>query len=145
MPKPVTVWVVELGPTTAQDDVKGTLALEPDALAFSPADETLPGMRIPLSSVKKIRRLRGSPVMMVVHGAPEAVRRTAFYFAQPPPLGALLGREPLERPRGLEAFRNPKRRARRDNVGYLGATNREKKAVVAEWVRTVRATLGTAT
>jgi hypothetical protein len=140
----VTVWAVELGPETAKDDVKGTLVLEGDALAFAPADEAHTTVRIPLVSVSKVRRLRGSPVLMVVHGAREASRRTAFYFAQPPPLGALLGQEQMERPRGLEAFRNPKRRARRDNVGYLGVTNREKKAVLTEWVRAVRAALGTA-
>jgi hypothetical protein len=65
-------------------------------------------------------------------------RKTAFYFAQPPPLATLLG-APVERPAGLAAFRNPKRKARRDNVGYLGLMNREKKAAISEWVSAVRA------
>jgi len=144
MPRPVTAWAVELGPQVAQDDVKGTLALEGDALAFSPADEAHPFVRIPLVSISKVRRLRGSPVLMVVHGTESAVRRTAFYFAQPPPLGVLMGQQTTERPAGLSAFRNPKRKARRDNVGYLGVTNREKKGLITEWVRAVRAAAGTA-
>jgi len=32
----------------------------------------------------------------------------------------------------------------RDNVGYLGMTNREKKALLTEWVRAVRTAAGTA-
>jgi len=139
MPRPVTVWAVELTRDTAQDDVKGTLELESDALAFSPTDGGRSDVRIPFTAISKVRRLRGSPVLMVVHEEATGPRRTAFYFAQPPPLGVLLGRqEPMERPRGLEAFRSPKRRARRDNVGYLGITNREKKDLLTEWVRAVR-------
>jgi hypothetical protein len=49
-----------------------------------------------------------------------------------------MGTAPPERPSGLGAFRSPKRRARRDNVNYLGVTNRDKKAVLSEWVRAVR-------
>jgi hypothetical protein len=138
------VWAVELGPRSPQDDVKGSLALEPDALTFAPADPGRPPIRIALASIAKVRRLRGSPVLMVVHGAEGTKRRTAFYFVQPPPLGVLLGTQEPVRPSGIAAFRNPKRRARRENVGYLGVTNRDKKAVLAEWVRAVRAAAGTA-
>lgn len=144
MPRPVTVWAVELGPGMAQDDVKGTLSLEGEALSFEPADESHPVFKIGLDRVSKVRRLRGSPILMVVHATQEGSRKTAFYFAQPPPLGVLLGQQPIERPRGLEAFRNPKRRARRDNAGYLGVTNREKKAQITEWVRAVREGAGAA-
>ncbi len=56
---------------------------------------------------------------MVERTTASGPRRTAFYFVQPPPLSALLGTT-VERPSGLAAFRNPKRKARRDNVGYLG-------------------------
>ena len=143
MPIPVIAWAVELGPQAAPDDVKGTLALEDDALTFSPADQAHPLARIPLASISKVRRLRGTPVLLVVHGSETAVWRTAFYFVQPPPLGALMGQS-TERPAGLAALRNPKRRARRDNVGYLGMTNREKKALLAEWVSAVRTAAGTA-
>jgi hypothetical protein len=141
MPRPVTAWAVQLTKGAAQDDVKGTLELQDDALAFSPADAH-PDLRIPLVTISKVRRLRGSPVLMVVYGTPEGAKRTAFYFAQPPPLGVLLGQDPLDRPRGLEAFRSPKRRARRDNVGYLGVTNRQKKDLLMEWVRAVRVAIG---
>ena len=144
MPIPVTAWAVELGPQAAPDDVKGTLTLEDDALAFSPDEEAHPLVRIPLASISKVRRLRGTPVLLVIHGPETAVRRTAFYFVQPPPLGVLMGQQTRQRPAGLAALRNPKRRARRDNVGYLGMTNREKKALLTEWVGAVRTAAGAA-
>jgi hypothetical protein len=80
---------------------------------------------------------------MVERTTASGPRRTAFYFVQPPPLSAIIGTK-VERPSGLAAFRNPKRKARRDNVGYLGLTNREKKALLTEWVGAVRAATGAA-
>ena len=131
------MWAVELGKDVQPDEVKGILELGTDALLFTPNDESRPTLRIPLVHVAKIRRLRGSPVLMLERTAAAGSRKTAFYFAQPPPLNALLGTS-TERPSGLAAFRSPKRKARRDNVGYLGLMNREKKAAVSEWVRAVK-------
>jgi hypothetical protein len=137
VPRAVTVWAVELARGIDPDEVKGTLELSDAALLFTPLDEARPGLRIGLADVQKVRRLRGSPVLMVERTVSGDPRRTAFYFAQPPPLSALLGTAP-ERPTGLAVFRSPKRKARRDNVNYLGLTNREKKETLAEWVRAVR-------
>jgi hypothetical protein len=139
----LTVWAVELGPETALDEAKGTLALLDDALEFTPLAEGSAPLRIELSTIAKVRRLRGSPVLMVLHADGPNTRRIAFYFAQPPPLGVLLGHT-TDRPAGLAAFRNPKRRARRENAGYLGVTNRQKKTLLTEWVRAVRAAAGKA-
>jgi hypothetical protein len=137
MPRAVTVWAVELAKDVEPDEIKGTLELSGAALLFTPLDEARPGLRIALTDIVKVRRLRGSPVLMVERSIATGPRRTAFYFAQPPPLNALLGTTP-ERPSGLAAFRSPKRKARRDNVNYLGLTNREKKETLEEWVRAVR-------
>jgi hypothetical protein len=134
----VTVWAVELGKGVQPDEIKGTLELGDDLLLFSPNDEARPSIRIALHDIAKVRRLRGSPVLMVERSTSSGARKTAFYFAQPPPLATLLG-APVEKPGGLAAFRNPKRKARRDNVGYLGLMNREKKAALSEWVRAVKA------
>ena len=131
------MWAVELAKEVEPDEIKGTLELSDAALLFIPLDEGRPGLRIPLTDILKVRRLRGSPVLMVERMIQTGPRRTAFYFAQPPPLSALLGTAP-ERPSGLAAFRSPKRKARRDNVNYLGLTNREKKETLSEWVRAVR-------
>jgi hypothetical protein len=134
----VTVWAVELGKDVQPDEVKGTLELGQDVLLFSPNDEARPPIRIALHDIAKVRRLRGSPVLMVERTTSSGPRKTAFYFAQPPPLAVLLG-APVDRSAGFDRFRNPKRKARRDNVGYLGLMNREKKAALSEWVRAVKA------
>ncbi len=131
------MWAVHLGKDVQPDEIKGTLELGTDALLFTPNDEARPVLRIPLGDVAKVRRLRGSPVLMLERTTAAGSRKTAFYFAQPPPLTALLGTSP-ERPTGLAAFRSPKRKARRDNVGYLGLMNREKKDALSEWVRAVK-------
>jgi hypothetical protein len=134
----VTVWAVELGKDVEPDEIMGTLELAGQALLFTPSDEARTPLRFPISEIGKVRRLRGSPVLMVERRSPSGTRRTAFYFVQPPPLNAILGTT-VERPSGLAAFRNPRRKARRDNVGYLGTMNREKKATIDEWVRAVKA------
>lgn len=132
------MWAVDLAKGIEPDEIKGTLELSDAALLFSPLDESRHALRIALTDIVKVRRLRGSPVLMVDRTMPAGPRRTAFYFAQPPPLNALLGTAMPERPAGLAAFRSPKRKARRDNVNYLGLTNREKKETLTEWVRAVR-------
>jgi hypothetical protein len=144
VPRAVTVWAVELGKDVQPDETKGTLELAGQALLFTPNDDACPAVRLPVSEIVKVRRLRGSPVLMVERTTASGPRRTAFYFVQPPPLSAILGTT-VERPSGLAAFRNPKRKARRDNVGYLGTTNREKKAAINEWVRAVRTAAARAT
>ena len=133
----MTVWAVELGKDVHPDEIKGTLELGNQALLFSPNDEARPAIRIALHDIAKVRRLRGSPVLIVERTTSVGSRKTAFYFAQPPPLAVLMGAS-VEQPVGLDRFRSPKRKARRDNVGYLGLMNREKKAALSEWVRAVK-------
>jgi hypothetical protein len=142
VPKPVTVWAVELEKDARLEDVRGTLRLAEGALVFTPRDEGRAEERIPVEEVMKVRRLRGSPVMMVVRSSPGGERRTAFYFVQPPPIGVIIG-EAIERPqsRSISDLRNPRRKARRQNVSYLGVMNREKKQALREWVGAVRAAI----
>lgn len=136
MPAAVTVWAVELDGRSSLDEVRGSLTLASDALVFTPRDAGRAERRIPLREVSRARRLRGSPVLMVVCEGPESVTRTAFYFVQPPPLEQ--PDEPL-RPTLAPIVRNSRRKGRRQNVGYLGAWNREKKALLREWERQVKA------
>ena len=132
------MWEVELGKPESPDEVKGTLELSHRDLIFTPRDEGRATVKIPLDEISKVRRLRGSPVLMVLRETAAGQDRIAFYFAQPPPIGAIRG-EPVERRTGIAAFRNPKRQARRDNMSYLGLMNRENKAALKEWARAVGA------
>ena len=137
------MWEVELGGPASSGEVKGTLELSHRDLIFTPRDEERPTIKIPLDEIAKVKRLRGSPVLMVLRETAAGQDRIAFYFVQPPPIGAIRG-EPAERRTGISAFRNPKRQARRDNISYLGLMNRENKAVLKEWADAVGAAVGKA-
>ncbi len=136
MPESVTVWLVELSTGLAARERKGTLSLQPDVIAFSPSDGS-EDLRIPLAQVRKARRLRGSPVLLVTHDAGGRTVRTALYFVQPPPLEDLRGEGP-ERPAPLGLRKSSKRKARRQNIGYLGTWNRQLKADIQEWEKAIR-------
>jgi hypothetical protein len=133
--------MVDLGTGSPVGEVRGSLALAGDALVFTPKDDALPERRLPLREIAQTRRLRGSPVLMIVRDPGLQPARVAFYFVQPPPLEA-----PLEPARvamwGIG--RSAKRRARRQNASYLGTWNREKKALLVEWERQVRRAVGAA-
>ncbi len=136
MPAAVTVWTVELGPTSRLDEVRGLLALVGQELLFTPRDQPDAERRYALREVVQARRVRGSPVLMIVRETPEGPRRTAFYFVQPPPLERI-ETMPL-RPSLGGLGRNSKRKVRRQNASYLGLWSREKKAVLREWERQVK-------
>jgi hypothetical protein len=136
MPEAVTVWMVELSPGLAAQERRGTLSLQPDVIAFVASDGS-EELRIPLARVRKARRLRGSPVLVVAHDAGGRAVRTAFYFAQPPPLEDFRG-EGTERPAPLGFRKSSRRRARRENIGYLGTWSRQLKADIEEWEHAIR-------
>jgi hypothetical protein len=136
VPTSVTVWAVDLVPGSKLEEIKGSLALTEDALVFTPHDEHQPERRYGLTDVARARRLRGSPVLSIVCETPQGSKRIAFYFVQPPPLE----RPDETRREGLGPFgRSTKRKVRRQNVSYLGLANREKREVLREWERRVRA------
>jgi hypothetical protein len=138
---PVTVWMVHLAPQTGTKplEVRGTLSLGEEGLEFverkSGAD-----VRFDYASIRRAKRLRGSPVLMLDWTTGEANRKTAFYFSQPPPL------EPVSRsatidPRGpLGPFTRAtpsKRQVARMNLGYLRSTSATNRQVVKAWAEAV--------
>jgi hypothetical protein len=137
VPAFVTVWAVELGRGASLEDHKGTLSVSDGALLFSPRKEETPELRIPFGVVSKVKRLRGSPVLLIEHGHGSRPTQMAFYFVQPPPIEPPAGSANL-RPTPFSFGRTSKRRVRRQNVSYLGVWNREKKALLREWEQEVR-------
>ena len=136
MPEATTVWMVRLDRGQVEDDVRGTLELEPDAVVFTEAHTGFEH-RIPITEMQRPKRVKGSPILMVSHAASGDVRRVAFYFSQPPPLrppepGSMsLPESGLGgRPAGpFGAFRRTsKRRHMRTNLGYLTTANAGHKA-----------------
>lgn len=140
MPEPVTVWKVVL----RRGDVRereGTLRLDDDALVFEePA--TASSTRMTFTTIRSVKRLRGSPVLMVAHVESDEVVRTAFYFAQPPPLELSTetsggASERLVGPIAASR-RSSKRRHQRDNVRYLTARAGRMKGPIDAWVAEIR-------
>jgi hypothetical protein len=128
-------------------DIKGTLAVQEDILAFTATSAQEP-IGFPFSSIVAVKRLRGSPVLMIEWRHEESRRRTAFYFTQPPPLPPRVGRpEPTttwnempERPNPFSALRrNGKRRNMRVNTRYLQEVAVSKRDLIKRWADEVAA------
>jgi hypothetical protein len=110
-----------------------------EALEFAAVD-TGGDAAIGFTSIRRARRIRGSPVLMVDWVEGPAKRRTAFYFSQPPPL-APTPSSPSAIPRGpLGPFSRTtptKRQVTRMNLGYLRSTSVTNRETVREWERAV--------
>jgi hypothetical protein len=134
VPEPITVWMVPLRRGVPPRDVQGTLTMEDDGLAFE-ADQTGETVLIPFADARKVKRLRGSPVLMVDWAHQGKTVRAAFYFAPPPPLG------PMDRNGVSVTSSNPlagvkrpsKRRTRRENATYLTSVGGDLKPLLAMW------------
>ena len=91
-------------------------------------------------SIRRAKRIKGSPVLLVDWRKDGEDRKTAFYFSQPPPLDAV-PRSPTIEPRGaLGPFTRAtpsKRQVARMNLGYLRSTSATNKKVVRAWAEAV--------
>lgn len=139
--EPVVVWMVHLGlgTGTKPPEVRGTLTLGEIGLEFVER-KTGADARFDYASIRRAKRVRGSPVLLVDWRKEGEDRKTAFYFSQPPPL------EPVSRsaridPRGpLGPFTRAtpsKRQVARMNLGYLRSTSAANKRVVQAWADAV--------
>ncbi|MDP9184527.1 MAG: hypothetical protein M3O29_02535 [Actinomycetota bacterium] len=142
MPEATTVWMVELD--RSPDDIEGTLTLEERSMRFAPAQgET--AREIELIHIHRVKRIWGSPVLMV-HSLEEGTRRvTAFYFSKPPPLHPAVGERDEPPPTLLGPFnrnRPPsKRKQRRSNASYLASASGALGEDVRTWVKEARAAI----
>jgi len=66
--------------------VKGTLTLEEGALVFVPEGGRSTEAVLPVRSIARAHRARGTPVLEVRIDLPNAPSVIGFYFVQPPPL-----------------------------------------------------------
>ena len=135
VPAPVTVWAVDVGPASPLEEIKGSLSLTSDALVFTPRDEARPERRIALAEIAKARRLRGSPVLIVVRGTVGEPAADRVLLRPAATAGATGHAGPPDAVRGGPEH---ERKVRRQNVSYLGLWNKEKKALLREWERQVR-------
>jgi hypothetical protein len=144
MPEPTKVWMVQLD--RSPDDIEGTLSLEDATLRF---DSPSVGIRtIALETVQRVKRIWGSPVLLV-HWLEDGVRRvTAFYFSKPPPLHPeepTPGAAPPTLMGPFNRSRPPsKRKQRRRNAGYLANASNVVDIDLQAWVKETRAAVAAA-
>ncbi len=148
VPVPTTVWMVELGRGNPGER-KGMLFLDADAVRFED-DRSGVVTRVELTTIRRARRNRGSPILLIDQAADGGTRKLAFYFSQPPPLTPP---EPGSAPppgmglssRPVGAFgamrRTSKRRHMRSNIGYLTTSNAGKRNEIEGWVSEIRSGL----
>jgi hypothetical protein len=138
--EPATVWMVHLGARGKAEEIKGTLTLGEAGLEFverrSGAD-----VRFDYADIRRAKRIRGSPVLLLDWTRDGSSRRTAFYFTQPPPLSQP-PRSPTLTPQGplghLTRATPSKRQIARMNLGYLRSTSASHKETVRAWQEAVR-------
>jgi hypothetical protein len=143
MPEPTTSWMVQLELTT--DDVEGTLSLDEEAIRFDVGDGRT--RTIALGDVTKVKRVIGSPVLVVHSTEGGAKRHTAFYFRKPPPLhppepeadapATLIG--PFDRSKSPS-----RRKQRRVNANYLATASTNAGDEMRDWHVAMRAAVAAA-
>jgi hypothetical protein len=139
--EPVIVWMVhlELGRGTKPPEVRGTLSLGEGGLEFV-EKKTGADVRFDYASIRRAKRLKGSPVLLMDWRKDGEPRKTAFYFSQPPPLERVSRSATIE-PRGpLGPFTRAtpsKRQVTRMNLGYMRSTAVAKRKVVKAWAEAV--------
>jgi hypothetical protein len=122
------------------DDVEGTLELGDEALRFTAGDAQT--RTIALTDVTKVKRIIGSPVLLVHSTEDGQQRHTAFYFRKPPPLQppeATLDDVPtLIGPFNRGPKAPSKRKQRRANASYLASASTSAGEEVRDWMRATR-------
>jgi hypothetical protein len=137
--EPATVWMVHLGTSAKPEEVKGTLTLGDAGLEFVER-KTGAEVRFDYGSIRRAKRIRGSPVLLLDWTRDGAARRTAFFFSQPPPLEPV-PRSPTIEPPGplghLTRATPSKRQVARMNLGYLRSSSASHKQTVRAWQEAV--------
>ena len=128
------------------DDIEGTLTLEEREIRF---DSPSLGIRsIALTAVERVKRIWGSPVLIVRSTEDGDKRVTAFYFSKPPPLHpeqAAAGEDPPTLIGPFNRNRAPsKRKQRRRNAGYLANATNLVGDDLEVWVKETRAAVAAA-
>jgi hypothetical protein len=144
----IVAWMVHLRRGEPVEEVKGLLALDPDALAF---ETQTPGevLRLMYSDMRSAKRLRGSPVLMVEWTEGRQLRRTAFYFTEPPPMATRDATmpgpaQPTRLASPFRSMRSAKRKQQRQNVGYFAVRGGALKPALKAWASEVSARIAAA-
>jgi len=116
--------------TTAMTGVKGALELENDVLVFHPENVSRGETRIPVASIKRSRRVHGTPILEIYPSSQSLPSVIGFYFVEPPRIGH--ADEPTTPMSAMNPFR--KHAGRRAALRKLRLANGMKKDEVQTWV-----------
>jgi hypothetical protein len=124
--KPDTVWMVNA--RTGPDGWKGQLSVSGAGVLFRAEPAGLGETLVPLEDIKRVRRVRGSPVLELKLRTPNrlALEIMGFYFTKPPS---------MDSPEGVRVLK--KHRAKSRAVTDLRRANLLKKDAVAAWVEDI--------
>ena len=137
------VWMVPLRQGSTEEQ-RGVLTLEAPHLVFTDRREGS-RLEIPLADIRKARRVRGSPIMVLTLDEGPGRCDLAFYFAQPPPLKSQ--QKASDRPRlltpfggvgGDESSGKTTKKVMRTNVSYLSQASASKKPEIQAWLKAIR-------
>ena len=117
-----TVWMVHA--ITGVEGRKGVLSLEGNVVVFRPASKSFGDSAFRLADIKKVRRMRASPVLELRFASDHQPEVVGFYFVRPPDLTA----PDTGRPRLF-----PKRAARKEAISQLWKGQLRKKEEVVAW------------
>src|SRR3954453_13594578 len=116
------VWLSKLG--TPGNEIEGSLSLTPEHLRFDHR-RGIEHERIPLTSIRKVKRPFGSAVLFVEYGEGDEEPRLAFFLVQPPPVD-------------VEGSQVRSRRKRSDNAGFMWQQAGNVAELVKAWRDAVR-------
>ena len=132
--------MVHLGVGRKPLEIRGTLTLGESGLEFV-EKKTGADIRFGYGSIRRAKRIRGSPVLIVDWQKDGEDRKTAFYFSQPPPLEPVPRSPTIDPPRGLlgpfTRATPSKRQVARMNLGYLRSTSVASKGLLRAWADAV--------
>jgi hypothetical protein len=146
MVAPAKVWMVRLDRGGDLREVEGTQRMAEDAVVFvDPGNRS--ELRVPFAATQKVRRVLGSPVLVIVWRNGETRSETAFYFVKPPPLRTDRAATAQARPTPADARpsigsilgRSSKRKERRESIRYLAARSGTTKTTIRAWAQEIRA------
>jgi hypothetical protein len=129
------------------EDAEGLLVLHETALVFRDAG-TEHTRTIGLTDIQRIKRVMGSPVLMVHSVEGGSKRVTAFYFTKPPALHPEQPTPEQPPPTLIGPFSRGKtpsrRKQRRKNASYLSVASGAVTEDLKTWVREIRSAVGRA-
>jgi hypothetical protein len=121
------VWMVNA--RTGLQGRQGRLRLAGTRLVFEPRSNSFGDTVLQVAEIKKVRRVRGSPVLEVSVDRPDFPELTGFYFVKPPDL--------RENEAGSFLPFFGRRRARKSSLNVLRGANVRTRDEIEDWVRAI--------